>query len=289
MAHKADNSILNRIFEYDDYRLFLKDYYEEQKSIQPSFSYRFFAKKSGLSSQSLFVDVVKGRLNLTMKTIPKMVRGLGLRGRAASFFKNLVLFNQSREDSGREEHFRELSRIRRGSKLYKINESQYAYFDTWYFPVIRELAVYSDWDGDYARLASIISPPVSETQAREAVEAMEKMRILVRGRDGGFHHQAPGLTTSGVPYAILKAPRRDLMKHAIAASDALGPHKRFIAHATISMSERSYEEAVRICDEARKRIVDLALNDENVEKVYEIMMQLFPLSRRLKRPQDSKK
>ena len=38
------------IFEYQNYRLYLKDYYQEQKSTKKYFSYRYFSKKAGINA-----------------------------------------------------------------------------------------------------------------------------------------------------------------------------------------------------------------------------------------------
>ncbi len=282
MRCRPDNKILEKIYEYENYRDFLKDFFEEQKRLRTTFSYRWFARKAGLSSPSLCVDVVKGRVNLTLKTLPKITKGLGLRGRTASFFRNLVLYNQARDENSREEHLYQLVRIRKGSQLYRLRQSQFAYFDNWYYPVVRELVVYCEWNDDYAVLAKKVYPPITESQAREAVDALLSLGLVVRNEDGTWEQSREGLSTEGVPYPIQKNTRRDLLKLGLAAGDVLGPDSRYIAHATLSMSEKSYREAVRIYDEARKRIVDLALNDPEVEKVYEAMMLMFPLSENTK-------
>ena len=278
MGCKPQNKILERIYEYEDYRDFLRDFFKEQKRLRATFSYRWFAQKAGLSSPSLCIDVMKGRVNLTLKTLPKITKGLGLRGRTASFFRNLVLFNQARDEKSRDEHLCELVRIRKGSQLYRLKHSQFAYFDNWYYPVLRELVVHSDWQNDYSALAQTVYPPITESQAREAVDALVSLGLVRRGSDGTWEQSRQGLSTKGVPYPIQKQTRRNLMKLGLAAGDLLGPDDRYIAHATVSMSEKSYQEAVRIYDEARKRIVDLALNDPDVDKVYEAMLLMFPLS-----------
>jgi len=286
MAQRPRNKTIETIYEYEDYRRFLKDFFDEQKCLRNTFSYRYFARKAGLTSPSLVVDVMKGRLNLTMKTLPKIVYGLGLRGRVATFFKTLVFFNQARDERTREEHFEELVRIRKGSKLYKINESQYAYFDHWYYPVVRELVVYSEWQNDYAKLAKLVYPAITVAQASEAVDTLLQIGFIEKEPNGSYSQKNPGITTSDVPLSIQKNARQDLLKLGLTASHVLGRDQRYLAHTTVSMSEKNYQEAVKICDEARKRIVSLALNDTNVEKVYEVMLQVFPLSNRMSKPNE---
>jgi hypothetical protein len=62
----------------------------------------------------------------------------------------------------------------------------------------------------------------------------------------------------------------------------MGPNERYCAHSTLSMSKASYREAIKILDEAREKIVSLALQDKNVEQVYEVILQQFPLSKDFK-------
>jgi uncharacterized protein (TIGR02147 family) len=42
------------VFEYTDYRKFLKDFYEQKKRLSHGFSYTVMAKKIGLSPTHIF-------------------------------------------------------------------------------------------------------------------------------------------------------------------------------------------------------------------------------------------
>ena len=136
-----ENQIVERIYEYDNYRSFLKDYFTEQKRCRNCFSYRFFAQRAGFASSSFCAHVIDGKRNLTSDSLRKMIRGLKLNGKAASYFEALVSFNQAKTVEDREHWFRVLERLRKSTLFYKVNHKQYAYYDEWYYPVVRELAV----------------------------------------------------------------------------------------------------------------------------------------------------
>jgi uncharacterized protein (TIGR02147 family) len=53
------------IFNYLNYRDFLKDYYEEHKAKSPCFSYKYLANKAGFKSKSFFHEVITGKKNLS--------------------------------------------------------------------------------------------------------------------------------------------------------------------------------------------------------------------------------
>jgi uncharacterized protein (TIGR02147 family) len=47
------------IFEYDNYRAFLKDSYEAAKARDPKFSFRFFARLAGFKSSATLKRVME--------------------------------------------------------------------------------------------------------------------------------------------------------------------------------------------------------------------------------------
>lgn len=59
----AASKVIERLFEYDDYRKFLQDYFEELKNQSAVFSHRFFAAKADFKTSSYCLNVIRGRLN----------------------------------------------------------------------------------------------------------------------------------------------------------------------------------------------------------------------------------
>lgn len=53
------SKIVESLFSYDDYRKFLQDYFEEQKSQSTAFSHRFFAAKAGFKTSSYCLNVIR--------------------------------------------------------------------------------------------------------------------------------------------------------------------------------------------------------------------------------------
>ena len=49
------------------------------------------------------------------------------------------------------------------------------------------------------------------------------------------------------------------------------------------MSESSYNYAVEVLEEARKKIIARAANDLDVERVYEMMLVAFPMSKKIEK------
>ena len=137
---------------YTDYRQFLRDIYNENKRKSRYYSYRMFCMKANIKSPSIYHEVVTGKRNLTISTIPAFIKGLGLSERDGRFFENLVLFNQSKTEETKKKYLSILRGLRYRKQQKQIPVHLYEYYEKWYHPVIRELAVTMDWNEDYSLL-----------------------------------------------------------------------------------------------------------------------------------------
>lgn len=272
------NEIVNKIYTYDNFRFFLKDYFKEQKKLKEVFSHRYFAKKAGFASSSFCAHVIDGKRGLTVKSLKKMVKGLGLRGRKATYFENLVLYNQAVTVEERENHFKKLDRIRRSTEFYKVKQKQYAYYDKWYYPVIRELAVFGDWNDDYSKLASMVIPSIQPEKARKAVNTLLDIGMLVQKPDGTFDQPNKAVTAENVPTVVTRKVRKKYIHLADEAMENMPVDKRFISGVTVLISDEKYKQVITQLDEIRKNILAESLDESEKDKVYQFNFQAFPLS-----------
>jgi hypothetical protein len=130
---------MNSVFNYVNYRRFLKDYYQQAKAEKKYFSYRYFSRRAGINSPNFLKVVIEGKRNLSSKTIDKFANALGLNRNEAMFFRRLVVFNQAKTASEKQESYiilREIAnQMRQNSKSADSHES----FEKWYTNVVREL------------------------------------------------------------------------------------------------------------------------------------------------------
>jgi len=274
------NKKLN-IYTYNDYRVLLADYFKERRLDSRSFSIRNLARIAGMASHSFISAVIKGKRNLTADGKQKIARGIGLAGNELLYFNHLVDFNQSGSVDKKQEFFDKINTLRRNTKYYKINKTHFAYLSKWYNFVIRELAETAPWGGDYARLASFVLPPITESQARASVKLLLDTGLLVRADDGTYHQTEEILTTKEIPGHLVKVVRKQFIELSARASDEIGPHERNLGSTTLALSGRNYQRAVEIMEEARHRIIALSQEKEPVNRVYQAHLHLFPLSKEL--------
>jgi len=284
------SAALEHLYDYDDFRKFLQDYFEEQKKMRAVFSHRFFAAKAGFSSSSYCLNVIRGRFNLTQKSIEKLARAMEFEPLQKSYFEALVQYNQAQQVNERENAWGQIVQIRKQIEFTHLGVKEQLYFSRWYYPIIREMVVSSDWNGDYMVLARFLEPQISTEEAREAVrhlvewglirEVTEKTPAGSKPAPVRYEETSQMLDASAIPPMALRQIRREYVQHAIGAVENKPKDERFAAFTTLAMSESSYNYAVDVLEDARRKIIARAANDSNVERVYELMMVAFPMSKK---------
>jgi len=271
------NLAVGRLFEYDNYREFLKDYFEEEKRLRPTFSRRWFAQKAGFKSTGFCSLIVGGSRRLGDASIPRLVEAIGLVGTAAEFLEALIRFNQADTVEHRESCLDRIKRLRLQSGKIRLAAHQFPFWENWYNVAIRELVVHADWNNDFSRLAALVRPRITATEARKSVERLESLGLVVRDDDGKWHHSDPFLTAEGAPASLLREFKREMTIRSLEAMDSLPPSRRHFSTSTISISGETYKAMCEKIERLRSEILRMAETDKP-EIVMQANFQVFPLS-----------
>ena len=280
MYFRGMSIALEHLFDYDDFRKFMQDYFDEQKKLRAVFSHRFFAAKAGFSSSSYCLNVIRGRFNLTPKSIEKISKAMDFEPLQKEYFEALVQYNQAQQVDERDQAWKQILQIRKQIEFTHITTREQAYFSKWYYPVIRELAADTQWHGDYRVLARSLTPQITTEEARDAVKNLLEWGLLKKEGER-YVQTSQMLDAAEIPPIALRQIRREYIQHAIGAVESMPKDERFAAFTTLAMSESSYNYAVEVLEEARKKIIARASNDTNVERVYEMMLVAFPMSKKV--------
>jgi uncharacterized protein (TIGR02147 family) len=275
---------MNPIFSYIDYRLFLKDYYEEQKKTSRFFSYRYFAQKAGINSPNFLKQVIDSKRNLTTLTINKFIIALKFGEKEAQFFRHLVLFNQAKTVQEKQEHYVVMLSMMHTIKEQRLNALQHEYYNHWFVPVIRELVSLFEFKGDYKKLAEAVVPPISISEARFAVGLLKKLCMIEQLPNGTYKQTAAAIVSdSSVARMAVRSFNREMLRKAELSLDNTPIEERQIFGVTIGISDACYDVLVAEMAAFRDRVVAIVNSDISSNSVYQMHLQLFPLSRQLEK------
>lgn len=139
---------MKSVYEYLDYRNYLKDFYEEMKGRHGYFTYRYFGNRVGIDPSYLLKVILKSR-HLSEKSVLRISAFCGLSDNEAEYFYTLVHFVKARSQREGKLLFEKLLSIRY-VKSHRLVERQYEYFRTWYHQVVRSIRKNFDFKDNFA-------------------------------------------------------------------------------------------------------------------------------------------
>jgi uncharacterized protein (TIGR02147 family) len=269
------------IFEYLDYRQYLRDFYASQKALRQSFSHRAFSRRAGLRSSNYLSLIMKGQRDLSSEMAPRFAKACGLVRREADFFCDLVAYGQARSTDERQRAYERLARFRKFREAHRLVGEQTAYHQHWYMPALRELVTLPEFREDSKWIASALEPKISEREAGEALATLIKLGLLVRDASGHLRQAQTLVTTGPGPLGHqIFAYHQGMIALAQRALDQLPREERDISSVTLCLAEASLPLVKRKLEELRHELMQLADAETSPQRVVQVNLQLFPLSRK---------
>jgi uncharacterized protein (TIGR02147 family) len=267
------------IFEYDNYRTYLRDLYEFYKQAKPQFSYRYFSQKAGFRSPNFLQLVIEGKRNLSPESIEKFTSALKLAKKEAEFFRILVHLNQARTIGEKKIYAEQLMKSRSFRRIHPLRRDQYRYYADWYNVAIRELATLPGFSEDPAWIAKRLVPPISPQQAQKALDLLLQLGLLKRDESGRLVQTDAFISTGDeVTSASVVNYHRSMIQKGADALDRFPASGRDISSVTMALSEKNFREIKSLIQRFRKELLAIADQDQSTEGVYQVNFQLFPLA-----------
>lgn len=270
---------MKTIFRYIDYRVFLEDFYTEKKRSVRHYSYRLFAQKAGVKSPIFLKQVIEGKRNLTRRMIEQFIPALNLTDKEAHFFKSLVLFNQAKNAQEKQEHYSVMLGMMEYVKEHQLTADHYQYFGMWYTSVIRELVCLHDFREDHDLVAKTVYPPIRVSEVKKTIELLQRLGLIDKQRDGSYR-QTSAAIVSGDPMVALarRSFNSEMLVRAREANEMVLPAERNVSGITMGISKACYDVILTEMAAFKERIKVIVNQDERSSRVYQLNMQLFPVS-----------
>jgi uncharacterized protein (TIGR02147 family) len=274
------------IFDYTDYRKYLFDFYTDQKQSKKAFSYRFFARKAGINSVGLYKDVVEGRQNLGRALIFKFSAAMGHSKKEAEYFENMVYLNESRTVEEKKLFFERMM-ASQTTRARIIETAKYEYYLKWYYSAIRALMAlgkYRDTPEDFRKIAKTLNPEINPGQAKNAIRILEKLGLIRKDESGVFSLIDLVISTGSLKQdkniAALHVVnfQKEIMKLAQGAFDRFASDSLNMSTMTLGISEGTLARIKEELAAVRNKIAGLAENDASADRVFQLNIQLFPMS-----------
>lgn len=269
-----------RIFDYLDYREFLRDRYTSRKGKNPSFSYRFIAGKLGMDPGSLG-GILKGRRKLDPALAGTLAQVFNLNDYEKEYFEALVLYCQAKNHTERTLLLEKLLRLR-GTQVKTLEGRQFEFYRKWYYAALRELLSCRPFKGDASKLGRLLRPSITPQETREAMHLLLELGLIEKD-EAGTYKVTENLITSGdgVRAAAMNNFHISMASLASRAIQEIDPAERDFSALTLNCSMDAFQDVKSILRQARRDILQRVGKDSHSDAVLQVNIQAFPLSRRL--------
>jgi len=268
------------IVEYSDFRQYMLDYYEERKR-RSVFSWREFSKIAGFTSSSYMKVVCDGKSKLSRIGVERTGAAMGLVGFEMEYFRAMVEFGQAATEEKKKAAYENMLAIAKVHKVRVLEGDLFEFYDSWQNPVVRELAPLMP-GATPGEIAKKCYPEMTAAEVQQSLNFLTKAGLLKKAGDSAFVQAETSIT--GTPDATrlaLRGMHRQMSKLATPALD-LPVEQRNFSGVTMGVSRESYERIVKVLDECRRQIIAIAADDKNIDQVYRLNLQLFPLTKNVK-------
>jgi uncharacterized protein (TIGR02147 family) len=268
------------IYSYLDYRHFLGDLFSSQKKEDPSFSFRSFARMAGSTSPNFLQLIQARKLNIQPSAVQSLSRSFGLSVKEKNYFEYLTSFDHAKTHAEKDRNFRLILQAREYKEIQTLDKNQFELFSHWYIPVIRELITGDGYPGDPAWIGERIIPPVSPTKVKKGIAVLESLGLILRAEGGKWVHADRVVST---PSEVLSVAVTTYHKNVIAlareAIERFDSDERDIRSVTLGVSSDGFAEIKRRMESFWKELLAYAEAQKSPDRVYQVNMQLFPLSK----------
>jgi uncharacterized protein (TIGR02147 family) len=267
------------VFDYLDYRRFLNDFFAFKKSLNRHYSHRLFARKAGINSSGYFSEVLSGRRQLPLAQVPAFAKAMDLGDKEKAYFELMVAYGHAKTDAARKSVY-ELMLQAMPVHVQQVKQSQMEYFAKWYHVAVRETLAIVDVKDEGEGLAGLLDPPITPAQAKAAMRALERLRLIARDGDGCWRAAQASLLSPDAPEAgmLLREFQREMMAKAAEALERVPQAQRDISCVTMSVSPQGLERIKALAADFHQRVLEVVQSDRGEDRVVQLNVQVFPLT-----------
>jgi len=266
------------IFNYADFKSFLRDAQLDLKQQESKYSHRFIAQKVGAGASGWFSNILSGRIALTGTYRIQLAKFLELKPAEQDYFDHLVGYEQA---GSLDEKLLIMQKIvtLKGVNPMVIEKEQFEFYSRWYISAIRELLFIFPFSDNYQELAKKVLPTITESEAKEAIQILIQLNLITKDLAGNWRPKDT-IVENNPQFSIVHWANQmeSKGKLGIEAISRFSKDERDISEVFIPLSKENFEIAREEIAKLRSKLLALSESDKHSDRIYQCNVQFFPLS-----------
>lgn len=264
------------IFEYTDYREWLRDAFDDFKKRKSVISWRYMAMKLGADPGNL-LRVSQGKIHLTLSLVKPMAEFFELSEKEAAYWTELVYFGRAKTDAEALNHYEKMQMLK-GIPLKRLAKKELEFYRHWYCNAIRSIIGICKFKDDFEGLAESCTPAISVDEAKSAVKLLYDLNMISRDRDGFWKVNDTFVSTGGNWRSeAVRAFQNETIRLAGESLERHAPPLRDISTVTMTFKMDDIALIREKIKEFRSELLRMSQEGDGDDTVFQLNVQLFPL------------
>ena len=227
------------VFDYMDYREYLKDFYQEAHSLDRNFSHRKISELLGDKSPSFFLKVIQDGRKLKPAQLEILPGILKMSAEEGAYFRALCSFAHARQKGEREYWLKQIVAHSRVA-CEELDPSLIQFYSDWIHSAVRAALSFIDvTDDDVSPLVKDLKPRPTPKEVKASLLLLSKLGLIERNEQGFWKPVQDGglITRRSIHDSVLREYRLrclDLARASVLRPDDAWPAKFFTNTASVS-------------------------------------------------------
>ncbi|OWV00618.1 TIGR02147 family protein [Fibrobacter sp. UWR2] len=264
------------IFEYTDYREWIRDAFDDFKQRKTVISWRYMAMKLGADPGNL-LRVSQGKIHLTLSLVKPMAEFFELDEKETAYWTELVCFGRAKTDAEALNHYEKMQ-ILKGIPLKRLAKKELEFYRHWYCNSIRSIIGICRFKDDYEGLAESCTPPITVEEAKSAVKLLYDLNMISKDRDGYWKVNDTFVSTGGNWRSeAVRTFQKETIRLAGESLERHAPPLRDISTVTMTFNMDDIALIREKIKEFRSELLRMSQEGNGDDTVFQLNVQLFPI------------
>ena len=280
---KSDTISAPNIYQYDDFRSYLKDCFQFRKDKDSDYSYRKFAREANISNPGYLLDVILGKRTLSDNAADKTIKAFALEDAEADFFRLLVEFGQSKKEIERQKTYQEILYRRNRSRFARLSPSLVKYYQDFHYPLVRCAIEGFDFRGDYEALGNVFDPPIAPVALKKYIRDLCEWDLIRQEPNGQYKVTQSFVEPPATMGAMVRRLNREWILQAADSPFRYPPTERHVSTMLLMVGEETRKLLREKIERFRQEVLEVVEKDkEQAKGIMQLSLQYFPKTKKRK-------
>lgn len=266
------------IFNYRDYRVFLKDSIALRRRKNQAFGVRQLAMQAGFKSPGALSMVVNEKRHLSIEAGERVAKALKLQGKEKNYFTDLVRENICSTPRERSQLQERLLKIKNRANETSLQWKQYCFLSRWYYLAIYEMVSAQEFQESPAWIAQRLRASVPANEIQRTLEDLNVLGLIQKVNGKWAQTEKALRTEDDVKEMAVRQYHESMIEQARNALE-LPLEEREFGGLTVKVSKKDLAQVKRRIREFKNELNEALSQSSGEGEVYQLNLQFFPLTK----------